>query len=383
MAESEDDSDGLPQKASPSGSPRAKLLSVVEPAEVEKEISLPVTVSPGGKRFRVNEIGAQRPVEKRTQKALPAISKSTGKWASNETLVPTFGVRDEEELPSGSRHLRGTLIWVICAGALVILIVAGAILMNRPPKEGSEIKRINVATEPSLEQTTKENGFKSGKTPDALINAADQAKGLFARYATAKSVDDFIGMIYQPDRNGALIAKYWEPMGVAPGGQPGQNGTWTVIESGGVQYGILAGALANRSGFSAIFRKDGDAIKMDWKATTGHSSASYSKLKQGHGDGTEIRAILSLGDFHTFTLPEGEFRCYRLTAPDREENVWAYTKRNSANDTLLASQFVPNQITGEAVREIPVVLALVRGPEQSLPNQWIISKVVRLDWLDE
>ena len=122
---------------------------------------------------------------------------------------------------------------------------------------------------------------------------------------------------------------------------------------------------------------------MDWKATTGHSSADYSLLKKGEGDGAEIRAILSPGDFHTFTLPEGEFRSYRLTAPDREENIWAYTKLGGAIDEKLSSQFIPSQLTGEAIAEVPVVLVLVRGPAQSLPNQWIISKVLSLNWLDE
>ena len=358
-------------------------VSSVEPEAEEREILLPVTSSPGSKRFRVNEIAPQRPVAKRTQNTPLAISKTRGKWTSNESLMQNGGIQSAEAISSDVRNSRVTLIWIVCGGALVIAIVLGAILLSGPSKDGSGLEKLSVYSDPNPEESQEGSEFNSGKSLDALINGEDQAKKIFARYATSKVVEDFIDMVYLPDRNRDLILKIWEPMGVGPGWKPGDNCTWTVKENGGVQYGILSGTLANFSGFTAIFRQEGDGMKMDWKATTGHSSADYSLLKKGEGDGAEIRAILSPGDFHTFTLPEGEFRCYRLTAPDREENIWAYAKLGGAIDEKLSSQFIPSQLTGEAIAEVPVVLVLVRGPAQSLPNQWVISKVTSLNWLDE
>jgi hypothetical protein len=64
-------------------------------------------------------------------------------------------------------------------------------------------------------------------------------------------------------------------------------------------------------------------------------------------------------------------------------NIWAYTKLKSVIDQKLISQFTPGQLIGEVSSEIPVVLVLARGSAEFLPNQWIISKVVRLSWLDE
>ncbi len=356
-------------------------LEVVPDAD-EKEIPLPVAVERGRKRFKVNEIAPQRPVENRVRKTPLSISKTTGKWSSSETLMQKSSNRHEESLSSNVTNVRATLIWIMSAGAVVIFIVVGAILLSRPAKPGSEAPKLTIFSDAKTDKPEK-GGIKVKESLGTLIDGEDQAKMIFAKYATAKELDDLMDLIHLPDKNRKLISNVWEPLGIASGWKPGENSTWLVMEAGGVRYGVLTGVLPNSMSFRAVLRQDGDAMKIDWRATTGYSSANYAELKHGKGDAVEIRAILSPGDFHTFSLPEGEFRCYRLTAPDREENIWAYTKLNSAYDAKLVSQFVPSQLTGEAPREIPVVMMLARGPAQSLPNQWIVSNVVRLNWLDE
>ena len=272
---------------------------------------------------------------------------------------------------------------MVGAGAVVIFIAVAATLRSRPSKVDQEPGKLSVFDDLTDGVTDKGMESKGLESLDTLINAEEQARAIFATYATSKSVDDFIGMIYLPEKNRILLSNDWEPMGVEPGWKPGENCTWTVSEKEGVKYGILSGVLANLSAFNAVFRLDGGRIKMDWRATRGHGSANFAELKKGQGDGAEIRALLSVGNFHTFVLPEGQFRCYRLIAPDRNENVWAYTKLDGLNDKMLLSQFTPSELTGEALRAIPVVLVLMRGSSESLPNQWIISKVTRLSWLDE
>ena len=189
-------------------------------------------------------------------------------------------------------------------------------------------------------------------------------------------------MVYNAEKNGEIIAGRWKPLGMVPEWKPDDNCRWIVIEEGGIGFGVLSGFLADSSGFRAVFRLEGDSMKMDWKATTVYCSADYSELKQGLGDGLEIRTILSPGDFHTFALSEDEYRCFRLLAPDRQETVWGYTRLNGADDVLLHSQFLPSQL-GQMRDEVPVLLVLERGRTESLPNQWMISKVVRLSWLGE
>ena len=378
----ESEMDDAPNHQIEAAEPLPNHTLEVVPDVDEKEIPLPVPVERGSKRFKVNEITPQRPVETRARKTPLTLSKTTGKWSSNETFIQKTSTQHEDLLSSDVTNVRATLIWIISAGAVVIFIVVGAILLSRPAKPESDAPKLTIFSDAKTDKTAK-GEIKSDESLDTLIDGEDRAKMIFAKYATAKELDDFIDIIYLPDKNRKLISNVWKPTGMASGWKPGENSNWAVMETGGVRYGVLTVVLANSTSFRAVLRQDGDAMKIDWKATTGYSSANYAELKHGKGDAVEIRAILSPGDFYTFSLPEGEFRCYRLTAPDRGENIWAYTKINSAYDAKLISQFVPSQLTGEAPTEIPVVMVLARGPAQSLPNQWIISDVVRLNWLDE
>ena len=337
----------------------------------------------GNKHFRVNEINAPHPDDRWLSKTPPKISKKAGKTGFNSALM---GRRRSKRKNAGASSVKGfslSFVWIVGAGAGVILIVVAAIFLSYVGRVGGAPGKQSSFGNITPERIQKEVGFKGGKALHSLINGEERAKEIFATYATSKSVGDFMGMAYKAEKNSEVIAGRWKPLGMVPEWKPDDNCTWIVMEEAGIEFGVLLGFLADSSEFRAVFRLEGDSMKMDWKATTGYSSADYSELKQGLGNGLEIRAILSPGDFHTFALSEDEYRCFTLLAPDRQEKVWGYTKLKRADDVLLHSQFLPGQLTGEMLGEISVLLVLERGSTESLPNQWIISKVVRLSWLDE
>lgn len=377
---------GITGDAAPAGSPSDGSLAndALEAEPEEHRIARPVAAPYGGnKHFRVNEIKAQRPDDRWVNKTPPKISKRAGKAVSNDALPPG-GQPDGGN--AGAADLKGfpiSILWTAMAGGGVILIVVAAILMSRAGRGGGDPGKQSVFGNIIPDRIYEEAGFKGGEALDSLINGEVRAKGIFAAYATSKSVGNFIGTVYKGGENSEIIAGRWKPLGMVPGWKPDDNCSWIVMEEGGVEFGVLSGILADSSGFNAVFRLEGGDMKMDWKATTGYSSADYTALKQGLGDGSEMRAILSPGEFHTFALSEDEYRSYTLMAPDRQEKVWGYTKLNGADDVLLHSRFLPSQLTGEMLGEMPVILALERGSAESLPNQWMISKVVRLGWLDE
>jgi len=337
----------------------------------------------GNKHFRVNEIKAQRPDDRWLSKTPPKISKRAGKTAFNAALMRSSGPNRKNAGATGVKGFSLSFVWIVGAGAGVILIVVAAIFLSYVGRVGGAPGKQSGLGNITPERIHKEVGFKGGKALYSLIKGEERAKDIFATYATSKSVGDFMGMVYKAEKNGEIIAGRWKPLGMVPEWKPDDSCRWIVMEEEGIEFGVLSGFLADSSGFRAVFRLEGDSMKMDWKATTGYSSADYSELKQGIGDGLEIRAILSPGNFHTFALSEDEYRCFTLLVPDKQEKVWGYTKLNRADDVLLHSQFLPGQLTGEMLGEISVLLVLERGRTESLPNQWMISKVVRLSWLDE
>jgi len=372
--------------ADSAGSPANDLVSndTLEADSQEDEIARMVsTPNRGNKHFRVNEINAQRPHDRWLSKTPPNISKRAGKTGFNAALMRSSRSNRKNAGAAVVKGFSFSFVWIAGAGAGVILIVVAAIFLRYGGRGGGAPGEQSGFSNITPERIDKEVGFKGDKVLHSLLNGEVRAKSIFATYATSKSVGNFIGMVYKAEKNGEIIAGRWKPLGMVSEWKPDDNCRWIVMEEEGIEFGVLSGFLANSSGFRAVFRLEGDSMKMDWKATTGYCSADYSELKQGLGDGLEIRAILSPGDFHIFALSEDEYRCFKLLAPDRQEKVWGYTRLNGADDVLLHTQFLPGQLTGEMRSEIPVLLVLERGRTESLPNQWMISKVVRLSWLDE
>ena len=94
----------------------------------------------------------------------------------------------------------------------------------------------------------------------------------------------------------------------------------------------------------------------------------------------EIRGVISLSDFYTSTFPEDDYQCFRLASPDDKSFVWCYTLRNSVEFTEISAELNPGSIDTESRAPIKVTLRLERGPEASLKNQWLIGKLLHLDW---
>jgi hypothetical protein len=172
-------------------------------------------------------------------------------------------------------------------------------------------------------------------------------------------------------------------LGIDPGWVPAETAVWTVVERDDLSYGVLDGNLPDFSRFLAYFKREGDRLKMDWKASTGYGTAALAELNAGKGDGSEIRAWISQADFYTYSLPEGGFRSFRLMSPDGDSNLWVYTQVGTELDGRLIALFAPSQITGEVQSEVQVCLGLKPGPAEALPSQWMIADLTRLDWLDE
>lgn len=359
---------------------REKDVSVGVMAADAERIVLPAAQSE--KSLRVKEINPAREVtDKRIRQIAPKTAVGAQETEDKKAGRPRRRFARGESAQWGAKQVSGSLKWILYTGIGVIVLVVAAVLSKRSSQgdSGKPLFYGDLIPEDSYQESESDEP----ETLRMLIKGEDEVKRIFAVYATSGSVDDFMGLVYRSEQNVDAIAKAWKPLGVGPGWKPDQEAVWTVLEQEGTHYGVLSGSLPDFSAFIAYFRLEGGILKLDWKATTGHCSADFAELMQGKGDGGEIRALLSPGEFHTLSLPEGEFRCFRLLSPNRQDNLWAYTKIGEKLDGEIISQFIPRQISGEASSEITVVLKLKRGPDGSLPNQWIITKLVRLNWLDK
>lgn len=349
----------------------------------EQRIVLPA--AHGHRRGRVNEIDPSREVSLRSVPKMDPMPKPRAEQGGLKN-VPRLHRRHNqrgEHGDWGAKTAQGSLRWTLYTGVGVIALVISAVVLSQrggKKPDGREQSFFSMVAPDATDEGGEEEALEALRK---LNVAQDEARRIYAIYATAKTADDFMGVVYRAEENAGVIAESWKPMGMAADWKTDDNTTWSALEQQEYRYGVLEGALPNFTTFNAYFRHEAQGLKLDWKATSGYCSADFTEMKAGRGDGSEIRALLSPADFHTFVLPEGDYRSYRLVSPDGQTNLWGYTEVGGEVDGKLLEQFVPSQITGEAQSEISVVLGLEPGPEDALPSQWMIRKLVRLNWLDE
>jgi hypothetical protein len=216
-----------------------------------------------------------------------------------------------------------------------------------------------------------------------LFNSDEDAIQMYGDFASEENSGDFLKFIYLSERNAPLVQKQWKPLGASREWSPSDKLIWNTYQDDETVYAELRGVNHDFSKFLAFFRFENADLKMDWKATTGYGTASFSELKMGEGDGSEVRGWISISDFFTQQLPDDRYHSFLMTSPKKEVSVWIYTEIGSEVDKDILALFTASPITGEYQSEARVILNLERGEQEILPSQWMIKSLIAENWLDQ
>lgn len=219
------------------------------------------------------------------------------------------------------------------------------------------------------------------KDIEDLLERQDEAKQLFEDYVTADSVDTVLGMVR--DRAGVeqLIRDAGHQPMAGKSWRLNDRGVWSLHMQHRTPYARLRGELPNYDEFTCYLVVEGDRLVIDWKASTGYSSSPFEQLKQGLGDGSEVRGVATPSNLYTKSFPEREYQCYRVESPDGQEVLWCYARLESSTAGVLARMFVGGQISDRVPGPVQVTLGLTRGSGDSLPNQWLIEQFHHEQWI--
>ncbi len=281
--------------------------------------------------------------------------------------------------PRGVTHEWGSvkkhpLRWIVggVVSVLVMIVVTFLLLpyINRPNAARS------LPTDLSL-QIVEEEQIEGIEQLDALLARQIDAENLFLTYASAQVVDDVRTLVHDAE----LAISHWRPLGVPATWTPSQPWIWQVMQAGSHGYCVLEGNLPDQSRFAAYFRLMDNRLLIDWKATTGYGTATFDQLSQGDGDASEIRGTIAPDFFHTSTWPESEYQSYQLLGPSGLSSIWCYAKRTDEAGIQLNSQFESGEILKHSTGGKRVTVRLTRGPDGSLPNQWLIEEMLHIDWI--
>jgi hypothetical protein len=216
---------------------------------------------------------------------------------------------------------------------------------------------------------------------NAMVARQPEAEKLFGSYANAMIAGDVLPLVHAAKDVEPLIRASHRLLDVPRGWRPTAGLSWVTAGEGLKLYGILEGSMPDFSRFRAYMVVSGDALLIDWKATTAYSTATFDELLAGTGNPSEIRALIAPNGYYSAAFPETEYRSFQLASSDGGEAVWCYTRRGDPADGQIAAIFREGDILEVSSEPTRVTLRLERGPEGAAPNQWLIAEMLHKDWL--
>lgn len=274
------------------------------------------------------------------------------------------------------RASRFSIRWIAAISVTVAGVVIAALVML--PK----INQANAARPNDMELVveTDDNVEEIAAIQDMLARQPE-ATQMFRKFATARLVDDVLPLLRDRQSVEPLVrGKNWAP--IAPSDwEPAAGINWLVFDQKGQAFGILEGGLPDFTTFSVYLALKDGQLHLDWKATTGYSTAGFDEMSKGTGDTSEVRAFASPSGFYTDVFPELEYQSWQLFSPDGEQAIWAYTPRGSREDADLGRVLSKGAILDEAQGKKKVTLKLARPPSGGLPNQWLVEEMLHKDWI--
>jgi len=270
---------------------------------------------------------------------------------------------------------------VICIGLGVTVIVISCVALlfnfNTPKPQRGMVKQKILVVEDVAAETAIPN-------LDFLVNKHQEALAISRKYFEATQVSEILPLVRDSAKLSDLLSQKWQPRKLAGASLKSistENSSWEMIELDGMVFGILMIRLQDASNQMMFFVREGDELRMDWKASSGYGTATFEELSRGEGDASEVRGSISRAVFYGPQLPESNYQSFRFISPNLENIVWIYTPLVGPVIDKITSIFGSGEISGDIAPEREITLHLERGPEGSAPNQWLIRDVIQRDWL--
>ncbi len=291
---------------------------------------------------------------------------------------PWHGRNPEAETWGRQRPVQAR--WIVISGiAMTVGVIAGVLILPRLAWKNEGGVRTNFSNLEVMETPMLEGG--AANLMELGEGIESKAKVLVEAYAKAASPDQVLPLVRDGERLEKVLRERWTPMKVPAGWHVPDESKWEILRIADREYGFLTGMLPDLRPFRFYIVQDGDKALLDWEASVGFSETKFEDLSKRQGEGGIVRGHVSVGDLYTFSLPEADYQCFRITSADGDTSLWGYVKRTDPVAEKMSEPFLPGIIPKEVLSEYPMTLRLAKGPAESLPNQWIITEMVHLEWL--
>jgi hypothetical protein len=227
----------------------------------------------------------------------------------------------------------------------------------------------------------QDKNVKAIQAINDMLARQPEAEQIYRKFATALIAEDVVPLLHDFKRIEPLFKAAPSLPALGKDWDPSRDTTWSVFESQGTPFGILEGTLPDFTRFSAYLVLTDGRLLLDWKGTTAYSTATFEQLAENQGDSSEIRAFIKPSGYYSAVFPESEYQSYQLISPDNQDAVWCYTRHKTPAAAETTRLFPSGDILDASQDAKKATLRLIRGPEGSLPNQWLVEEMLHKDWI--
>ena len=306
-------------------------------------------------RIKPPDEGQRTKFERKRKKRMLALDK-----ALTETEWDEDGA--DRISPDSKKSASNVLPWIALA-ALVIVAVLIAVVSHNGAGDHKPGAQNSLAT----------------PGPDANTAPIDYAEALrtIKQFIDAKSVEELIGFIRDPDRVVPLAREYYERFPyqqesyVAPADLAGLPVDGNYIEVN------LDGSISEKR--PIVLERIGNQFKVDWECWVAHSDTSWDDfLSQRMTEPQLFRVYLGLDDYYNHKFTDSfEYRSYQIQDQLGNHQIYGYVERDGVVEQRLQYAF-------KKVR-YGCVMVKLRFPEDNpddvLGNQVIITEFVQFGWV--
>jgi len=271
--------------------------------------------------------------------------------------------------------------WILWAGAAVVVVIVTGLAIQ-PYLSGNG----------KNERNTLDQRFEVVEdvvNPDDPTVYFSQNQGEIVRemqatltaYAHAKTLDEAGPLIRDSARLMPDLKKKWKAWDTPPDWEPDVSDGPGFDSVGRRPYGIINGTGPDFSPFHLFFVREGDHMLVDWEASTAQGTHTFAKLKDPTVAEAVLRVTISPTAFYSPVYPETGFRSYRIADPNGDSSMWVYAPLDSLAAQTLDEMFRAGTILAAEAGEKLVRIRIRRGPEGSLPNQWLLADVLHKGWV--
>lgn len=282
-----------------------------------------------------------------------------------------------ETQAKSSRSSRGEnrrMRLMLIGGAILLVLIVAGVAVSMKSGSASKPAVAAVATPPA--------GGKSAGAPVAAsvltrsqASLVAEAEPLARKFLEAKTVDELLPLVRNPDVAGARIRTSH------PDGK---------VTSPGLSAFNTKGAVSVRGRTVSLFVRTKDlddkemafvdspqGLKIDWESWTAWSELSWEKfLSSKPTTGHVFRVTLSPVDYYNFGFAdESKWQSYRLLSPDGENSVYGYTEKG----TVLEQRIRLDADTKSA----PLMLSLKFPAGATSDSQVEIDRFVADGWVED